>query len=426
MLRGGRSETGGYPPCVAVSPGQVLSLHFAVATSEEAGPASSDESAEHSGDGDRPSDDAAAGHGDSSSDTSSPSGGSATSDDDGASEGPGSMERSRSPRGTTSLLAHGTSADKRHLHTCSQLRVEMWRWVLMRVVLCSGPPSLTSFLLLLAVCGQLAAGFSSALIFPCAWAFAAQRHGIVLPLLLVAICITPTAAGAPSACRPEAEISFSRSLPRPDVPFQAVEAAAGQCVMRPGSIETGRRVATPCRGRHVRPIAHLPPLQDPADSTRGPIRSPTGPMAPEAVVDGTLQHIAEHTLLREASQREDFSGYAAAAAMLEVLYAAFPTPGPLSPATLRLCTSVPVRGSGLFGFGPFDCSHWSTDPSDAQELTIGDTPLGFSFADCMPKISLRAAGWPRVDRDTATVCQPARSLECRFGAFFGGSHCRAR
>ena len=196
----------------------------------------------------------------------------------------------------------------------------------------------------------------------------------MLPLLLVAICITPTAAG----------------LPRPDVPFQAVEAAAGQCVMRPGSIETGRRVATRCRGRHVRPIAHLPPLQDPADSTRGPIRSPTGPILKLWLM--VLFSTSQSTPCCEKRP----NGKTSLAMLLRL-------------PCLKCCMQPSLR-----------------PPSDAQELTIGDTPLGFSFADCMPKISGRAAGWPRVDRDTATVCKPARSLECRFGAFFGGSHCRAR
>ena len=83
-----------------------------------------------------------------------------------------------------------------------------------------------------------------------------------------------------------------------------------------------RGIPTPCRNRKT-PVQMQPTA--PSEDTDSEVEDlPNDEEVAGSAPDAELDHLFDRTLLREASQREDFSGYAVAAAMLEVLFGSLP------------------------------------------------------------------------------------------------------
>ena len=156
VMRGGRTDPGGYPECLLVQPGQVLSIHFVVAPQEgEMGIADTDadESSDTSdGGSEASSHEPASGSADVPSQPPPPPGRPGPSASEFLQGPTGEGTRSRSPR--RSAKSCGSSAFLRAFFVrpaCFQI-VAMWCWVSCQYVLASGPPGLTSSLLVAGLC----------------------------------------------------------------------------------------------------------------------------------------------------------------------------------------------------------------------------------------------------------------------------------
>ena len=428
-LQGGQAEPAGYPSCLRVEPGNVLTISFVP-----------DDGSDDNGFSDS-SMDAGAGAPDGSDDEDEsprhPGHNQQHAQEDAATAGtssgsdPAPTERSRSPRGRPlEQKCRGALWASAGPFWCAAgasrydwVEVEMSIWGLLLVALVLGPLRFTPFLawpVFRSFCGH------------------SQRpacHTQLLRIMLFLVCLVPSAAAPIAPCRTahmdarnQPDSSSLQSSPR-----QLAAALPGlrrkDDYYRERRLDpdkwTRRPLPTPCRAPCL-----MPPRSETTCLEGGTVQ--LGGRSSDGVRGISGQQGEKlYTLLAEAASRVDCSAFAVAVALLEVLTEAFPR-AEAEPehgeapreeqrhgaTTLVLAEHVPIRRPGLFCFPTFDCANWGADPAAADPVRIGTTDLGFSFADCQSFLGAQPLGapWPQVCESFGPQLAP---WDAKLRAFLG-------